>query len=177
MQLKFMVLGGLAALGAPAALFAQGNANDPVTNWAAIAQCASIDEADARHECMDGVARRAGVLSEVRTVQAAREAFGREELAQAQRRTPAPRMAARAAAPARPADVQELVTTIASVRTVGYRKLRVTTAEGSVWDQAEAESFASEPRAGDPFRIVRGALGGYRCQFRQASRYQCDRVG
>lgn len=185
MRLRILAVGGVAALLAPAIVSAQANSGDSAANWAAIAACAAMDEAAGRHRCMDDVARRAGVLSEARVAQAAREDFGREERPRAVRSTPVPTPAARAAetassaagAATRPAEIQELATTVASVRTVGYRKLRVTTAEGSVWDQMQAETFTREPRAGEAFSIVRGALGGFRCQFGQASRYQCERVG
>jgi hypothetical protein len=176
MNFRMLTMCGFASLAVPTVVSAQGNPSDAARNWGAIAECAAINEAAARHECMDGVVSRAGVLSEEQIAEAARQEFGREDRRQAVRSTPAPVVSSSPAAPARAADIQELVTTVASVRTVGYRKLRVTTAEGSVWDQTQAESFSNDPRPGDAFSIQRGPLSGYRCQFRQASRYPCERV-
>ena len=72
--------------------------------------------------------------------------------------------------------MRELVTTIASVRTAGYRRLVVTTAEGSVWQQTQAENFTTPPKPGDSFVIQQAAFNSYRCRFGNGSRYRCERV-
>jgi hypothetical protein len=137
---------------------------------------------------MDDVLRRAGLLSDARVAQEARRDFGRDNrpapppppppaVASAPRPVSTPgSVPIPAAVPERPADIDKLATTIASVSTIGYRRLRVTTAEGSVWDQTEDKTFNSPPKAGDIFEIQRAALGSYRCRFAQSSRYRCERA-
>jgi hypothetical protein len=136
-------------------------------------ECGAIDDAEQRHDCVDTVFRRAGVLTDARVARAARVDFGNELRPQPQSVASAPEArqvaASPAVAPARAADIDELVTTVSSVSTVGYKRLLVTTAEGSVWEQTQAEAFTSDPKPGDVFTIERGAIDGFRCQFRQAS--------
>lgn len=174
MSLRALVGVGAGILAMPVAALAQGGAGDAATNWGAIAECGSIDNAARRHDCVDGVLRRAGVLSEARVAQAAREDFGNERRAATPERAPAP--LAPTAPPTRAADIEELVTTVASVASAGYNRLRVTTAEGSVWEQTQAEAFRTPPKPGDSFTIERGAVGSFRCQFGRASLYRCQRV-
>jgi hypothetical protein len=169
---------GIAVTFAPMAAHAQADATDVSSNWAAIADCAGADAPEQRHQCMDDVLRRAGLLSDQRVAQEARRDFGRAAPARPAPTPPPAPAAASASAPAPQATVtaDKLATTIASVRTIGYRRLRVTTADGSVWDQAEAETFNSSPKVGDSFEIERGALGSYRCRFARSNRYRCERV-
>lgn len=151
---------------------AQNGPSEGERNWAAIAECAKIAQSAARHACMDGVVQRAGVLDPAQVAQATRQDFGREERAAA----PPPVRETRAPTPAAPPELTEVATTIQAVRTVGYQRLRVTTAEGSVWEQTQAESFNTSPKVGDSFSIERTQLGGYRCRFARASRYYCQRM-
>lgn len=158
---------------------AQSEVGDAERNWAAIVACSAIDSARARQACMDGVVRQSGAISDEQVEQRARREFGREENT---RPVNAPAAAARPAdspsatqAQAQ-TDVTEIATRIASVRTVGYQKLRVTTEDGSVWDQTQGESFNANPRAGDSFSIERTTFGAFRCRFAQAKRYYCQRV-
>ncbi|OYX10371.1 MAG: hypothetical protein B7Z08_01390 [Sphingomonadales bacterium 32-68-7] len=122
---------------------------------------------------MDDVVRRAGVLDPVRVAQAERQDFGREARAEAPR---PPARSAPTPAPAPVPVVDEIATTVRGVRTVGFQRLRVTTAEGSVWEQTQAEDFPTGPRIGDAFVIERTTLGGYRCRFGRSSRYYCQRM-
>ena len=186
MGLRLFASAGLLVAAAPAIVWAQSGSDDAGRNWAAVAACAAVDSAEQRHQCVDDVLRRAGLLSAERVAEAARQEFGRDGRAEAPRGAErrqesapapaAPAAAAVAAAPTRPADIDEVATTVASVRTVGYRRLVVTTAEGSVWQQTEAESFTTTPKAGDPFVIQRAAFNSYRCRFGNSSRYRCERV-
>ena len=177
MNMRVLLGVGIAATFAPVAAQAQADTTDPGRNWAAIADCAAADAPEQRHQCMDDVLRQAGLLSDARVAQEMRRDFGRDAPAPspAPRPTPAPTSAS-ASTPEPPAAIDSVATTVASVRTIGYRRLRVTTAEGSIWDQAEAKTFNSSPKVGDTFEIERAALGSYRCRFARSSRYRCERA-
>lgn len=183
MSAKFVVGVGVCALVVPAIAWAQGNGgaehDGAARNWAAIEQCAAVRNAERRHACIDGVLQQAGVLSGEQRAQEVREEFGKEDRP-APRPAPAPAVVAQAAQPApaaaRAAELDEIVTTIASARTIGYQRLRVTTAEGSVWDQTQAEGFVTEPKSGDRFSVERGAMNSFLCQFGRSSRYRCERT-
>ena len=164
---------------------AQSTSGDAEGNWNAIARCAAIDAAEQRHACVDGVLRQAGLLSEERVAQRAREEFGspvrpeRQNQAQAVVRpepTAEPPAEPMAAPPLRAADIDELETTIAAVRMSGNRRLTITTAEGSVWEQTQSETFRALPEVGDAFSIDRTSLGGFRCKFQSSSVYRCRRA-
>jgi hypothetical protein len=178
---------GTLALLAPAPALPQAGQGEAEQNWAAIARCAAIDQADERHACMDQVIRRAGLLSEARVAQAARQEFGNENRAEPERTAPAAPPAPTPAAapaetqvasprPARAAELDELVTTVVSAQVRGDRRLVVTTAEGSVWEQTQSESFRNTPEAGSRFAIERTSLGGFRCSFERSSHYRCRRI-
>lgn len=172
---------GFAAVLAPGMATAQEGDGKSAGHWADIAQCAAIDAAEPRHECMDAVLRRAGLLSEARIAQTAREEFGSKDSSERPRPavSPAEPTAAAhapAAAPTRARDIDELDTTIASARLRGDRRLIVTTAEGAVWEQTQSETFRTMPEAGDAFSIERTALGGFRCSFERSTVYRCRRT-
>ncbi|HEY6817040.1 MAG TPA: hypothetical protein VI168_16000 [Croceibacterium sp.] len=182
---------GLGALVVPALASAQAGSGDAGRNWAAIAECGAIKNADRRHDCVDDVLQAAGVLSATQVAQEAREDFGRENRPEPPRpqsvAVPAPVVApapaqgsvpaqAAAEAPRRAADLDELVTTVASVRSIGYKRVRVTTPEGSVWDQTQAEGFNAEPKSGDRFSVERAAMNSFLCQIGRSSRYRCERI-
>ena len=178
MGVKFWAGAAVCALVVPAMAGAQANGGDAARNWAAIEQCAAVKNAERRHECLDGVLQQAGVLSGEQRAQEVREEFGREDRP-APRPAPAPAVAAQAAqpvpAPPRAAELDEIVTTVKATRSIGYQRLRVTTAEGSVWDQTQGEGFVVEPKAGDRFSVERGAMNSFLCQFGRQSRYRCER--
>lgn len=180
MGFRFLACAGAVAATLPVGAAAQGAAGDAERNWAAVAQCASIDAPAQRHQCVDEVLQRSGLLSPQRIAEAARQDFGREERTRPiQRTVSAPAVAERngTVSVSQPADeMRELMTTIASVRTVGYRRLVVTTAEGTVWQQTQAETFTTTPEPGDPFVIQQAAFNSYRCRFANSSRYRCERV-
>jgi hypothetical protein len=177
MSVKFLAGVGACALSVPAIAWAQGSGSGAEGNWAAAAQCGAIRNAEQRHQCLDGVLQRAGVLSGEQVAQEVREEFGKQDRP-APRPAPAERVQAAqpAASPTRAAELDEVVTTIASTRTIGYQRVRVTTAEGAVWDQTQGESFAAEPRKGDRFSVERGAMNSFLCQFGRSSRYRCQRT-
>ena len=92
--------------------------------------------------------------------------------------TPRNLAAAPPAAPEPAGDLAEaLTTTITSVQTVGYQRLRVTTAAGSVWEQTQAEALRTPPRVGDTFHVEPAALGSYRCRVERSSLYRCRPAG
>jgi hypothetical protein len=197
MRLRLVAGVCVAASVMPMMAAAQGNPGDAATHWPAIVECGAERSAAARHACVDRVLRSAGVLSEARVVQETREEFGRQNRAEAPRTPPTPAVAAAPAsaaataapapaasvasaaappAPARAAEIDKLVTSIAAVRTIGYRRLRVTTTDGSVWDQTRDETFNTPPKVGDTFSIERASLGSFQCRFARASNYRCERV-
>lgn len=165
---------GLTVLGS-APLLAQEASNDPAGNWAAIARCGTIEGAEARHRCTDDVLKRAGVLTAARVEKETREAFGRNERAQPRTPTPRPATAPAVAQAEQEEERDELLTTIKAVRVVGYRNVQVITADGSVWEQTQGKTFTSDPKVGDPFSVIRAAMGSYRCRFANSSRYRCER--
>jgi len=183
MQRAMVGLGALALL-APAPAQSQAGQGEPERHWAAITRCAAIDRAEERHACMDEVIRSAGLLSEARVAQAARQEFGNENRAET-RSAPPPAAApvaviaaspAAAPAPARSGEIDELATTVVSAQLRGDRRLVVTTAEGSVWEQTQSETFRGPPKAGSRFSIERTSLGGFRCSFERSSHYRCRRI-
>jgi hypothetical protein len=195
MRLRLVAGVCVAASVMPMMAAAQGNPGDAATHWPAIVECGAERSAAARHACVDRVLRSAGVLSEARVVQETREEFGRQNRAEAPRTpptravaaapasaaataapAPAASVASAAAPPARAAEIDRLVTSIAAVRTIGYRRLRVTTTDGSVWDQTRDETFNTPPKVGDTFSIERASLGSFQCRFARASNYRCERV-
>lgn len=187
MSLRIVAGVALGALIAPAAVLAQGAPGDAARNWSAIAECGAIKNAQQRHDCVDDVLQAAGVLSATQVAQEARDEFGREERPQPPRQ-PSPAAPVQAAAPAgapaqaaaeaprRAADIQEIVTTVAGVRSIGYKRVRVTTAEGSMWDQTQAEDFGAQPKEGDRFSVERASMNSFLCQIGRSSRYRCERT-
>lgn len=161
----------------PAAL-AQGRGESAEAHWNEIAKCAAIDGAEARLACTDNVFRQAGLLDNARLVRQARQEFGNEgrEGASSDASSASPRASNPVPSqPTRGRDMSELATTVMATRMKGDR-LVVTTAEGSVWEQTQSESFRTIPNAGDAFSIERGALGGFRCSFERSTVYRCRRV-
>lgn len=176
MHFRHLGIAVAAILAAPTSAEAQDVAANAERNWAEIVRCAAIDSARNRQACMDDVVRRAGVVSDEQIAQRTEREFGRDN----EPPSPVAALPVAQSAPARPIaqpeEIDEVASTIASVRTVGYKRLRVTTSEGAIWEQVQAETFNSPPRVGDAFSIERTSLGGYRCQFRNMSRYYCQRV-
>ncbi len=186
-------LGFLSAAGLAQAPQAAGDAE---AGWRAVAQCAEIDSAGRRHECLDDVLRRAGLLKPEREAQARREDFGREGEPTSTRTEqrvaqpappPAPPVRTTEAQPPRPSPAEaparpepespdRLRTTVRSAQLAGNRMLVVVTADGAAWAQTESEEFHVLPRPGDAFEIQRGRLGGYRCAFGRSSIYRCRRL-
>ena len=158
-----------------ASVSAQQSTNDAEHNWAAITQCGSMRETEARHQCMDDVLRRAGRLAAVRTEPERSPEFGRNRRTEIAR-APSPTPPAATSDGKNGGTADEIVTTIKAVGTVGYQTLRITTAEGSVWQQTQAAPFTTDPEVGDRFSVIRAAFGSYLCKFGNSSRYRCERT-
>jgi len=169
MDLRLAVCFGVGVLALPASSLAQPDTGDAVRNWTAIAQCGSIADAGRRLGCMDDVLRRAGIATAAVEEPEPRQA---PRQARAERPSPLPRQQQSEAR----GEVRELTTTIASVQNVGFQRYLVTTAEGSVWEQTEAETFNTAPGAGDAFSVEAAAMGSFRCRFKDSSRYRCRQV-
>jgi hypothetical protein len=161
--------------------------------WASIARCAKEDSERARHTCMDGVLREAGLLTNEMRATQERRAFGLEEKpVRTPPRQPAPAptpqvaaaapptstasrpaaagspppIAARAstdAPPALPAQPDRLEVELTKVDKAVSGRLVVTTTDGAVWLQTESVEMPQPPVAGDHMSIRKGSLGGYRC--------------
>lgn len=58
-------------------------------------------------------------------------------------------------------DIKSVDGTIATARQYGYGRWRVTLADGSVWEQSEAEGPFQDPASGDQVHISKGAMGSY----------------
>lgn len=170
--MRVRICAAICAIGltAPAVSSAQPASGDAEHNWAEVVQCGALAGADARHKCVDGILRRAGVLDPVRVAQERRQEFGRSRRAEEPRRPAAPR------AEVAESSQDEILTTIKAVRTVGYKQIRVVTAEGSVWQQTQTTTLTTEPKVGDPFSVVRASLDSFRCRFANSMRYRCERV-
>jgi len=164
-------LGVAAACVMPAAGFAQQETGEAERNWSRVSQCGAIADDERRLDCMDDVLRAAGVMrggtSGATPPQAARPG----DTVPAARSGPASRTSEPATT-----HTESLATTIASVQTIGYQRLLVTTAEGSVWEQTQAETFRTPAKAGDAFSVEPAAMGSFRCRFNQSSRYRCRQV-
>ena len=190
MRHGLLVVACAGALALPMTGRAQAGSGDPSEHWEAIARCGGIADDDLRLQCMDEVLRSAGIASGSRRMQAQAPARGpavqtersasrgMPQLAQPPAdRTPSASQASTSAAtrPGEPADSvpARMSTTIASVQTIGYQRLRITTAEGAVWEQTQAEAFRTPPKAGDAFLVEPASLGSFRCRFAEASRYRC----
>jgi hypothetical protein len=191
---RIRVAAALVAVLVPGALMAQGATSGAESgHWSAIEQCARIDATEERHNCMDDVIRRAGLLNDARLTEAARREFGSENgppetratapaaaagpsaAAPAAAAATSPR-AAPSAAPTRAADLDQLATTVSSARLGPDRRLMVVTAEGSSWTQVQSETFRNLPRAGDSFTIERTSLGSFRCRAGNSSVFRCRRA-
>ena len=70
MGLRLFASAGLLVAAAPAIVWAQSGSDDAGRNWAAVAACAAVDAAEQRHQCVDDVLRRAGLLSAERVAEA-----------------------------------------------------------------------------------------------------------
>ncbi|BBC71148.1 conserved hypothetical protein [Altererythrobacter sp. B11] len=161
----------------------EASAQDALAPFAACAKIAGDRE---RHRCLDAALRSTGIIDEKQAEARRQENFGRTP-AQVEARSesavpPAPvapdpsRTAA--AEPTRTADPerQPLQATVASARLIGRDRMVVRTAEAGEWASVERETFRRTPRAGDPFEIIPGSLGGYRCRIERTTLFACRRI-
>ncbi len=59
-------------------------------------------------------------------------------------------------------EVKAIEGTVASARTFGYGSWRLTLADGSIWEQVDAERLVFDPVSGNKVKISKGALGVFR---------------
>ena len=59
-------------------------------------------------------------------------------------------------------EVDEIASTIATARMMPGGAWRFTLADGAVWEQSGTDQFVMDPKAGNPVKIKRGALGSYK---------------
>lgn len=158
---------------------------------APFAACAKIAADRERHRCLDAALRSTGIINEKEEQARRQENFGRTpaqvEAAQAEapREISAPPPAgalqpavAAAKEPARRSEPgrESLQATVASARLIGRDRIVVRTAEAGDWASVERETFRRTPQAGDPFEIIPGSLGGYRCRIERTTLFACRRI-
>ena len=149
-------------IAAMAALPATAQRSAPVsTHVAAFERCQAITDAAQRLACFDGAAaalvgaaRRGDATivdrSEVRQVRRSLFGFAMPKLPFFRGDDTASEAA------------DFLETRITSARPIGYGRYRLTLADGgAVWETTETYSTLDPPRAGQPIRLKRGALGRY----------------
>lgn len=124
---------------------------DAERHWAAMAQCAAIEPAPARHACTDAVLLGAGLLPKVEPRPATADAAAKPE----------------------PSPPEDRTVTLAEVVKRGDGKLRLTTTDGVVWRQTVSDTIRQMPKAGDTMDIRRGAFGGYKCQVGRWTSFRC----
>ncbi|MET0290799.1 MAG: hypothetical protein ABW136_00450 [Steroidobacteraceae bacterium] len=160
--------------------------------WSAVGQCASRTGDRARHDCLDDVLRRAGLLTPEAEKRERQRQFGLEDNAAARAPAPAPspRPAAAASAPPPPApvavptpapkveppEVDRLEAEVASSLVGNDRKLLVTMKDGAIWKQIDSDTLPRLPVAGDVVRIRKGTLGSYLCALPTRHTFRCQRI-
>jgi hypothetical protein len=153
------VLGLVLATGAAA----KEKPNDPAERAAAfdkVAACRKIADSTQRLACFDSAvaaleaAEKSGdvvVVDRAQVHEAKRQAFGLENV-------DAFKIFNRGD---HPEVIEKISGVIASAVQDGSGRWVVTTTDGQVWREAEAETFYPDPRAGDHFQIRQGMLGSF----------------
>jgi hypothetical protein len=77
---------------------------------------------------------------------------------------------------ARPEVVEKISGVIAKVSQDGEGKWVLTTQDGQVWSQTEAETFYPDPKPGDQIEIRAGLLGSYFLKINNHVSFKADRV-
>ena len=133
-----------------------------------LVECRSIAEAAARLACFDGKvaaldqAEQAGdlVVADRETMQETRRGlfgFRLPSLGIFGGHGDNPRAA-------REDEIDELESTVASARQVGYGSWRITLADGAVWEQIDTAQLALSPKPGNAIVIKSGVLGSYKAR-------------
>ncbi len=162
--------------------------------WSAVGRCASVSSERARHDCLDDVLRRAGLLTPQAEAADKRQQFGlggeaaRPPVASAPAVAPKPAPAAPAKQPApaaatalasppdtKPATVDRLEVTIATIAKGSDGKVVFTTADGAVWKQTDSDTIPRLPVAGDIVKIRKASLGSYLCELPSHHTFRCLR--
>lgn len=146
-------------------------AMDAERGWSEVGRCAAISNQRARHDCLDDVLRKAGLLTRQAEATERRRQFGLEGEPAA---TPAP-----AAAPTptpRPEPVDRLEAAIATIVKGADGKIVLTTADGAVWRQTDSDSIPRLPTAGEIVRIRKASFGSFLCQLPSQHTFRCTRT-
>jgi hypothetical protein len=72
-------------------------------------------------------------------------------------------------------DVRSLTLTVASVENTPLGRLLMTSSDGAVWEQTDAESVTDTPEPGDSVKVSKGMFGGYMCQVSRWQSVRCQR--
>jgi hypothetical protein len=151
------------------------SADDRPRTIAALLDCRGVTDDTARLQCYDrasarlSAARQSGelvTLDGTKVVAAKRQKFG----------MPTTRVRATASAEGSElAELQQIESTIVSVRLTSYDRYLLSLANGGVWETAEPLSFA--PAVKSPIRIVRAGFGGFRATAGKGRSFLVKRVG
>ncbi len=155
--------------------------------WDAITRCAPLVDDAARHECLDEVLRKSGLMPDAARAAASSQRFGSPApapvaatpvaAAPAVAASPVAAPAAPVAAPnAKHASEEMIQVTLAGVQRAGDGTLVLNTTEGAIWRQIEAAPLHPEPVAGDTLTIKHTVFGGYMCQSKKWIVFRCVRA-
>ena len=128
--------------------------------WAAMAKCAAIAAADARHACADDVMRSAGLLPVTQGKPAAQ----------------AEPVTAKPIASPPQKDDNQLEVTLAAVEQGGDGKLVLTTTDGATWRQVERIVIFPPPQQGQTITISKTSFGGFMCKPSKWVAFRCYRA-
>ncbi len=128
--------------------------------WAAMAKCAAIAAADARHACADDVMRSAGLLPVTQGKPAAQ----------------AEPVTAKPIASPPQKDDNQLKVTLAAVEQGGDGKLVLTTTDGATWRQVERIVIFPPPQQGQTITISKTSFGGFMCKPTKWVAFRCYRA-
>ncbi len=129
----------------------------------ALVRCRAITEDVARLQCFDAAAANLQQAAERRDV----VVVDRQQVRQTRRRLfglPIPSLGDifGGGGDEDEDEVSSIESTVASAHQVGYGRWVVRLEDGSTWAQTDNSPLAGRPRAGQPVRVERGALGSYR---------------
>jgi hypothetical protein len=143
--------------------------------WSAIGRCASISNERARHGCLDDVLRNAGLLTPQVEATERRRQFGLDGDS-----TRAPREADAVPPPSPPPPsrsetVERLEAAIATIDKGADGKVVITTTDGALWKQTDADTIPRLPAAGDLVKIRKATFGSFLCELPSHHTFRCVR--
>lgn len=157
----------LLVLAAPA--FAQSEPSRPErpAAYEAVVRCRAVSEEAARLRCFDAAVAALQAATESRDV----VVVDRAQVRESRRRLfglalPSLPIFGGGADEEDEEEVSSIESPVASAYQQGYGRWVVRLEDGSVWAQVDNQMIAGRPRAGDPVRVQRGAMGSYMMRVR-----------